>query len=43
MLDNLCSCQYCAGGCEMVDDSSIQGKPCNECNLYHKENEEETI
>jgi len=42
MRDNLCGCDYCAGACEILDEYSIEGNPCEECFREHTEVDEET-
>lgn len=39
---SLCDCPYCCGGCEIIDEFSIQGYICIECKREHIEIDEET-
>lgn len=41
-VDTLCSCLYCVGSCEIFDESSMRGEPCEYCLKEHMLLDEET-
>jgi len=32
-----CTCAYCAGACEVLDEDSFRGYPCKLCKTDHKQ------